>query len=76
VRRQKEIPKGRVPSICILDPDGDIINRKIPIYKGATWTTDAHYRETNSAIQQAKDRGILAVEMEASSLLLKPVIRK
>ena len=24
-RRQKSIPKGRIPSICILDPDGDIV---------------------------------------------------
>ena len=24
-RRQKSIPEGRVPSICILDPDGDIV---------------------------------------------------
>ncbi len=25
-RRQKNIPKGQIPSICILDPDGDIVN--------------------------------------------------
>ena len=24
-RRQKSIPEGRVPDICILDPDGDIV---------------------------------------------------
>ncbi len=24
-RRQKTLPKGRVPSVCLLDPDGDIV---------------------------------------------------
>lgn len=35
---------------------------------GATWTTDAPFRETDEAIQAAKRRGILAVEMEAAAL--------
>ena len=35
---------------------------------GATWTTDAPYRETEQAITDARGRGILAVEMEAASL--------
>ena len=40
----------------------------IPVYRGATWTTDAPFRETGAAIEQAKSQGILAVEMEASAL--------
>jgi uridine phosphorylase len=28
-RRQKAIPPGRVPSICVLDPDGDIVGHVI-----------------------------------------------
>ena len=40
----------------------------IPVYRGATWTTDAPFRETGVAIEQAKSQGILAVEMEASAL--------
>ena len=40
----------------------------IPVNKGATWTTDAPFRETAIAIEQAKSLGILAVEMEASAL--------
>ena len=39
-----------------------------PIYRGAAWTTDAPFRETEAAIRQARDRGILAVEMEAAAL--------
>jgi uridine phosphorylase len=35
---------------------------------GATWTTDAPFRETAEAIESAKAEGILAVEMEAAAL--------
>jgi uridine phosphorylase len=35
---------------------------------GPTWTTDAPFRETAEAIDAAKQRGILAVEMEAAAL--------
>jgi uridine phosphorylase len=40
----------------------------IPIQSGATWTTDAPFRETEKAIDVAKNAGILAVEMEAAAL--------
>ena len=36
--------------------------------RGASWTTDAPYRETEAAIAAARARGILAVEMEAAAL--------
>ena len=39
-----------------------------PVYRGAAWTTDAPFRETASAIERARARGILAVEMEAAAL--------
>jgi uridine phosphorylase len=35
---------------------------------GPSWTTDAPFRETAEAIEAAKKRGILAVEMEAAAL--------
>ena len=35
---------------------------------GASWTTDAPFRETVQAIEAARNRGILAVEMEAAAL--------
>ncbi|CAN7164333.1 nucleoside phosphorylase [Bradyrhizobium sp. LjRoot220] len=35
---------------------------------GATWTTDAPFRETAAAIDLAKSKGVLAVEMEAAAL--------
>lgn len=40
----------------------------VPIYRGVTWTTDAPFRETAVAIEQARAEGILAVEMEAAAL--------
>jgi uridine phosphorylase len=40
----------------------------LPVRVGATWTTDAPFRETASAIDAAQRAGILAVEMEAASL--------
>jgi uridine phosphorylase len=35
---------------------------------GASWTTDAPFRETAQAIESARAKGILAVEMEAAAL--------
>ena len=40
----------------------------ITLHRGATWTTDAPYRETEAAIARARDLGMLAVEMEAAAL--------
>lgn len=40
----------------------------VTIRQGATWTTDAPYRETEQAIAAHRDAGILAVEMEAAAL--------
>lgn len=38
------------------------------LVRGATWTTDAPFRETAHAIARARERGVLAVEMEAAAL--------
>ncbi len=38
------------------------------VYRGATWTTDAPFRETAAAIERCRSRNILAVEMEAAAL--------
>ncbi len=40
----------------------------VPVYQGATWTTDAPFRETAPAIEQARSEEIFAVEMEAAAL--------
>ncbi len=38
------------------------------VERGATWTTDAPFRETAEAIAAGRARGLLAVEMEAAAL--------
>jgi len=43
-------------------------DRNIKYYKGATWTTDAIYRETPRKVKKYYKEGCLAVEMEASAL--------
>jgi len=42
--------------------------RQLQVYRGAAWTTDAPFRETAGAIERCRERGILAVEMEAAAL--------
>lgn len=39
-----------------------------PVFFGSSWTTDAPFRETASAIADAERAGVHAVEMEASAL--------
>jgi uridine phosphorylase len=43
-------------------------SKRLQAIVGPTWTTDAPFRETDEAIEAAKRRGILAVEMEAAAL--------
>ena len=38
------------------------------VFLGASWTTDAPFRETAEAIEAARSKDILAVEMEAAAL--------
>jgi len=41
---------------------------KQAFFVGAAWTTDAPFRETTAAIEAARSKGVLAVEMEAAAL--------
>ena len=40
----------------------------VPVLTGATWTTDAPFRETQTAIDTMVKRNLMAVEMEAAAL--------
>ena len=42
--------------------------RNPSVIVGASWTTDAPFRETADAIDAARSKGVLAVEMEAAAL--------
>lgn len=65
-----------VPPAAFIDADPDIIARAsrglarvaLPTRRGATWTTDAPFRETRTALAAAAAAGVLAVEMEAAAL--------
>ena len=41
---------------------------RVPVERGATWTTDAPFRETAETVEAMRSRGLLAVEMEAAAL--------
>lgn len=70
------------PDLSLLDRVAAVLHEGggIIVHRGATWTTDAPFRETEQAICDARDRGVLAVEMEAAALyaastvLKKPVV--
>jgi uridine phosphorylase len=47
-----------------------------PVFVGATWTTDAPFRETSEAIEWARSRGAVAVEMEAAALYAFAIARE
>jgi purine-nucleoside phosphorylase len=38
------------------------------VHVGPSWTTDAPFRETAAAVAAAREKGVLAVEMEAAAL--------
>jgi uridine phosphorylase len=40
----------------------------LQVFAGASWTTDAPFRETHAAVEAARAAGVLAVEMEAAAL--------
>jgi uridine phosphorylase len=48
--------------------EGVFTHTPVPMYRGATWTTDAPFRETASALAHCRELGIMAVEMEAAAL--------
>ena len=48
--------------------DGAFDGLDEPVHSGASWTTDAPFRETETAIDAARRAGVHAVEMEAAAL--------
>jgi len=48
----------------------------VPVLRGATWTTDAPFRETQAAIDTMRERNLMAVEMEAAALYAFAKVRR
>ncbi len=66
-----------LPSASYVEADGRLVDcadaamRPLGrhVLRGATWTTDAPFRETACTIAARREQGLLTVEMEAASLL-------
>lgn len=54
--------------VLLKSMQGAFAEAPVRVLDGATWTTDAPFRETAVAIEYARSKGILGVEMEASAL--------
>jgi uridine phosphorylase len=71
------LPQGDVASV-----DESLCRSLVPatadigVSSGVSWTTDAPFRETASAIEAARRRGALCVEMEAAALYAFAEARK
>jgi uridine phosphorylase len=52
----------------VIAAEAAMVGRKPRAVVGASWTTDAPFRETAEAIEAARAKEILAVEMEAAAL--------
>lgn len=67
------------PELVVMAADA-LNARGLPVVVGSSWTTDAPFRETAEAIEAARSKGVLAVEMEAAALYVfaattgKPVL--
>lgn len=55
--------------------DGAFDRLPVPVLRGGTWTTDAPFRETVAAVEAMRERGLLAVEMEAAALYAFSAVR-
>jgi uridine phosphorylase len=61
-------PYAAAPPALLALAEGAMAGCGEPVYRGASWTTDAPFRETASTIARRRADGILAVEMEAAAL--------
>jgi hypothetical protein len=62
-RRSQALPAHLLEGV-----DGAFDDLREPSLRGGSWTTDAPFRETEAAIAAARERGLVAVEMEAAAL--------
>src|SRR6476646_7203348 len=56
--------------------DGAFEKLQVPVLTGATWTTDAPFRETQPAIDAMREKNLMAVEMEAAALYAFAQVRQ
>lgn len=66
------LPPGRYVSadtFLVNAVEKRLAEASLHIYRGASWTTDAPFRETERLIALRRQEGIVSVEMEAAALL-------
>ncbi|MDX1992954.1 MAG: nucleoside phosphorylase [bacterium] len=61
-------PYSQIDPTLLTQFEGAFDDVLVPVLRGATWTTDAPFRETEQSIAYARSEGILGVEMEAAAL--------
>ena len=74
--RDEGVSYHYLPPDAAVRPDADLTQAfttaleraGMPVMSGATWTTDAPYRETVQEVLEYRRRGVLTVEMEAAAL--------
>lgn len=66
---------SHAPADLMTRLDGAFKDMPVPVLQGATWTTDAPFRETQEAIDVMRASGLLAVEMEAAALYAFAAVR-
>jgi uridine phosphorylase len=70
-RRQKATPPGRVPSICVLDPDGDIVRHMIAEHQARLSSSWACYHTQLYQVEHAgTELGIIGGAVGASFAVL------
>lgn len=67
---------SKAPTALLERLDGCFDDAGESVLRGSVWTTDAPFRETEESIDAARERGVLAVEMEAAALYAFAEARK
>jgi len=62
-------PSEKLLSMLEEEIKRQIGKRRIGVFRGGVWTTDAPFRETEDKVKEYAKRGILGVEMEGSALM-------
>ena len=71
---EKIVPRADKDLVSALE--GACTEHGVSYHKGATWTTDAPYREMRSKVSRYSEEGILSVEMETSAIFSVGMFRE
>lgn len=72
--QEEDVPRPDHKVVSALE--GALAKCGVSYHKGATWTTDAPYREMRSKVSGYSEEGVLSVEMETSAIFSVGMFRK